>query len=675
MNEKHSVCPHDCPDTCGLVVGEENGRIAWVKGDPDHPFTRGSLCPKVNRYHERVHSTRRLLHPLKSTGAKGEGQFEQVTWDQALDEIAEKYRDILNTHGGEAILPYSYSGTMGVIQRSAGHAFFHKLGASRLWRTICSNTAEAGFNASLGPGPSTDIESTVDSDLIVLWGSNTLTTNVHAWPFFLQARKNGAQIVSIDPYANRTAQQCERHYALKPGTDAALALGMMHMLIRGNLIDHDFIARRTLGFDALKERAGSMPPDRAAEITGLPASDIEELALLYGRAQAPYIRLGWGPARQLRGGMAVRTIALLPALVGAFEKKGGGITRSTGAAAKLKKAKITREDLGPQDVRTVNMVELGRALNNLTDPPVMALHVYQSNPAVVAPDSNQVIKGLSRSDLFVVVHEMFPTETVKYADYVLPAASSMETTDLYTCYGHYYLMMAQPVIPPVGESRSTLAIFQDLAGRFDFEEEIFHQSEEDLIKLLLPDDSQFFKGITYERLAECRAVRLNLPENPWDLGFSTPSGKVEFYSESMKTQGLDPLPDPTPSQDEQHVGKYPLQMITPPRHYFLNTTFNEVDALREKAGPPTIMIHPKDASARNLENKDMVRVFNDRGEIQVFADITDKVCPGVTVVEGVYWPEYMPGGSGINCLTNQQPNDMGGSCAFHCNLVAAEKAS
>ena len=669
---KRSVCPHDCPDTCGLLVGVENDRVLSVRGDPEHPFTRGAICAKVRHYPERVHSPFRLLHPMKRTGRKGEGKFERISWDEALGEIVHRYRKIISQFGSEAILPYSYAGTMGVVHFHAGHSFFHKLGASRLLRTICSAAAEAGFAASMGSIPTTDIETSIKSDLILIWGSNTLSTNMHAWPFFLEARRRGALIVVIDPYENRTAERADLHLKPRPGTDAALTLGIMHVLIQEELINKEFIRRHTLGFEELKARVEAYPLSRVERITGIPASEIEDLARRYGRARAPYIRTGWGPARHLKGGMAMRTIALLPGLVGATHKDGGGITRSTSSAFAFNMGPILAEDLGPQGMRTINMVQLGHALTDLNDPPVKALHVYHSNPAVVAPDSSRVLRGLAREDLFVVVHEHFITDTALYADLLLPAATSMESTDLYRSYGHYYLQMARPVISPVGETRSTLSIFQELAKRFSFTERCFSETEEDKIQMLLASDAPYLKGITPEHLKDGRPIKLSIPDPVFSKGFGTPSGKIEFFSESMGNEGLDPLPDGAPSLDEEGNGLFPLQMITPPRHDFLNSTFNEIESLRDRAGDPTILIHPDDAAQRGIEEQMKVKVFNKRGECCLFAHLTERTSPGVTVVEGLYWPRFMPENRGINQLTSQRLTDMGNSCAFHCNLIEIE---
>jgi len=559
---------------------------------------------------------------------------------------------------------------MGVVHRNSGHAFFNRLGASRLNYTICGVAAMAGYEASLGSGPSTEIQSTSQSDYIIIWGNNTLTTNVHAWPHFNKARKAGATLVVIDPYRNRTAKRADVHLMLKPGTDAALALAMMHVLIDQDMIDPDFIARKTLGFEALKARAVEYTPARAADICGLPAEMIVRLAEGYGRARAPYIRTGWGPARQLKGGMAMRTIALLPALVGAFDKSGGGITRMLGGVPSDLE-RLTRSDLRPPGTRTVNMVELGNALTRLDNPSIHLLYVYLSNPAVVAPQSRRVLGGLAREDLFVVVQEMFHTDTTRYADIVLPGASFLEVTDLYRAYGHNYIQMARPAIPPVGQCRSTLAIFQALAARLGFKEDVFSLSETDLMEAFLPEESPYLEDLDREALKSGRAVRLNIPSNPYADGFLTPSGKVEFYSQTMADQGLDPLPDGQPLRDPDGGNSYKLEFITPPHHLFLNSAFNEIDELRQRAGEARVMIHPQTARIRGIADGDSVRVFNDRGECRFLAQVTDDTQIGLLVAEGLHWPSLSPGG-GANQLTSQRLTDMGETCAFHCSLVEVQ---
>jgi anaerobic selenocysteine-containing dehydrogenase len=664
---KRSVCTKDCPDTCGLLAKVEDGRIVSVKGDPDHPFTDGFICEKASHFPEHVHSPKRITTPLRRIGPKGTGRFEPIGWDEALDEVASRMKSVSAEFGPQAILPFSYAGHMGLVHRNAGHAFFNRLGASCLKYTICGPAATAGYETSLGRGPSTEIQSACQSDYIIIWGSNTLTTNIHAWPHFNKARKAGASLVVIDPYRNRTAQRADMHLMIKPGTDAALALAVMQVLIDRDMIDPDYIAQRTTGFEKLKVRAAEFTPDRAANICGLPEEMIVRLAEGYGRAKAPYIRTGWGPARQLKGAMAMRTIALLPALVGAFDRPGGGITRTLGGAPSDLSC-LTRPDLCPSGTRSVNMVELGNALTRLNNPPIKLLYVYLSNPAVVAPQSREVLAGLAREDLFVVVQEMFPTDTTAYADIILPGASFLEVTDLYRAYGHNYIQMTQPVISTVGQSRSTLNIFQDLAARLGFKDDVFSLTEMDFIEAFLGEASPYLEGIDFEALKSGRAVRLNIPANPYANGFCTPSGKAEFYSKAMADQGLDPLPDGQPLRDPDGEDSYGLEFITPPHHLFLNSAFNEIDKLREKADQARVMIHPETARIRGIADGALVRVYNSRGECSFLAQVTDKTQPGLLVAEGLHWPSLSPGG-GANQLTSQRLTDMGETCAFHCNLV------
>ena len=665
---KRAVCTKDCPDTCGLLVRVENGRITAVKGDPDHPITRGFICRKANYFPEHVHHAQRILTPLKRTGPKGSGQFAKISWDAALDEIAASMRAAVDSDGPEAILPYYYAGHMGMIHRHAGHAFFHRLGASRMIPTICGPAASAGFEASLGSGPSTAISASADADFIIVWGSNTLTTNLHAWPFFQQARRNGARLAVIDPYRTETARRADVHLMIRPATDAALALSVMNVLIAEDLIDHDFITRRTVGFEPLVDRAADYPPERVAAICGIDAAAIRALAMDYGRANAPYIRTGWGPGRQLGGAMAMRTIALLPALVGAFARPGAGITRSLGGApADL--TFLTRPDLLPSGTRRINMVHLGRVLNETNDPPIRHLHVYLSNPAAVAPQSRMVMAGLAREDLFISVQEMFMTDTARMADIILPGASFLEVTDLYRAYGHNCIQLARPVIPPVGESRSTLAIFQGLARRMGFDEAVFSLTEDQCIERLLQDPSPYMAGVDVQRVREGRAVRLGIPDNPFAERFNTPSGKAEFFSQRWADMGLDPLPDGRVITDPDGEDRFPLAFITPPHRLFLNSAFNEIAALREAAGPPSVLIHPGTAAARNIVDGQTVRVFNARGECRLAARITDDTRVDLLVAEGLRWPMHHEDGRGANQLTSQRLTDAGQTCAFHAGRV------
>lgn len=629
---KTSVCTKDCPDTCGLLVKVEDGKITKIKGDPEHPFTRGFICKKAGYYPQHVHNDKRILTPLRRTGPKGSSRFETIGWDEALDQVAAKIKVISADYGPEAILPYFYSGHMGLLQRNAGMAFFHKLGASQLLGTICVPAATAGFQATLGSGPSTDIESAIDSDLIIIWGSNTLTTNIHAWSFFKKARNLGARLVVIDPYRTRTAKKADSHFMPMPGTDAALALGMMQVLITENLVDRDYLAHHAVGFEALAQRAAEYPPQKASAICGVPAADIRALALAYGKAKAPYIRTGWGPARQLRGAMALRTIACLPVLVGAFKKTGGGITRSLGSGP-TDLTRLTRPDLCPQGTRVVNMVELGDALTRLSDPPIKLLYNFMSNPVAVAPQSGLVLEGLRQEDLFLVVHELYMTDTALLADIILPAASFLEMTDIYKSYGHNYLRLARPVIAPVGQSRSNLAIFQALARRMGYTESVFSLGEEELIRGFLQEDHASLKGLDHEAFWQEKAVRLNIPANPYTDGFNTPSGKAELFSKAWQNEGQDPLPCGQAWRDPEGGDRYTLELITPPHHLLLNSAFNEIPEIRELAGPARVLIHPRDARQHKIGQGDLVRVFNDRGECSLYAEVTHDTQPGLIVAE------------------------------------------
>lgn len=668
---KPTVCTKDCPDTCGLLVKVEDGIITKVKGDPDHPFTRGFICKKAGFFPKHVHNENRILTPLKRTGPKGTGKFSPMSWEEALDRVTAKIKEISGSHGPEAILPYHYAGHMGLIQRNAGEAFFHKLGASLLLGTICGPAATAGFTTTLGTGPSTDIESAADSDFIIIWGNNSLTTNLHAWTFYKKAMKKGTRLVVIDPYRTRTAKKADTHLMPMPGTDAALALGMMHVLIDENLIDREYLTRHSVGFEELIPRAAEYGPEKASSICGVPAADIRALAQAYGKAKAPFIRTGWGPARQLRGAMAMRTIACLPVLVGAFKKPGGGITRSLGGGpADL--TRLTRPDLCSPGTRKVNMVELGDALTSLTGPPIKLFYNFMSNPAAVAPQSALVHRGLEREDLFTVVHELFMTDTALFADIILPSASFLEMTDIYKAFGHNYLRMARPVIPPVGQSRSNLSIFQALAHHMGYKEEVFNLDEETLIKKWMKDKDQSLDGIDHDAFWQGKAVRLNINANPYADGFNTPSGKAELFSKSWKKKGLDPLPCGKVLRDPGGQDKYTLELITPPHHLFLNSAFNEIPEIRKLAGQAKVMINPQDAGQRAINQGDLIRLFNDRGECLLYAEVTLDTQPGLLVAEGLHWPSLSPGKKGANQLTSQRLTDQGETCAFHCSLVEAE---
>lgn len=670
---RKTVCPHDCPDTCSILATVEDGRVTACEGDPDHPFTRGGLCHKVNRYAERVYSPLRVLHPMRRVGKKGEGTFARISWDEALQEVAERLKAIAKTFGGEAILPFSYGGTLGLVQRKAGHPFFHRLGATRLLRNICDTAAEEAWRATYGACLGTDMEGIEASDLVILWGINAVHTNVHGMRFVMRARQNGARLVVIDPYRNRTAKLADTHLMPRPGTDAALALGVAHVLIRDGLIDRTYIERRTFGFDAYRREAEKYSPQRVTEITGIPAAAVEEAAQAYGRARAPFIRVGNGLQRHTNGGQAIRAIACLPGLTGAFERPGGGALWETFDAFHTNFASIEAEELQPHPTREVNMVQLGDALLRLDRPPVMALFVYQANPAANIPDQRQVRGGLLRDDLFTVVHEQVHTDTADLADILLPATTSFEHLDLYRSYGHYHLQLARPVIPPRGEARSNLELFQTLAARMGFSEPIFRKTTEELIQDLLAVDHPHAAGITPERLASGDPLRMNIPStgDPFAGAFPTPSGRLEFLSQTLAARGLPAVPTYVPAVEghEHRTAELPLQLMTPPSKDFLNTSFGCVERMVRSEGRPRLKIHPGDAGTRGIAQDALVRIHNGRGECFLYAELTEDVPPGVLVAEAIWWVKHHPGGKGINQLTSQRLTDLGACSTLHENLV------
>ncbi len=679
-----SVCPLDCPDTCQMVVTVEHGKAVTLKGDRNHPFTRGFLCQKMAKYLDRVYSNERLLHPLRRVGPKGTGEFQTISWEMAIREIADRFGAISDSADGpQAILPYSYYGTMGKLQASSlDRRFFHRLGASTLDRTICASAGSLGYEYTMGRGRlGADPLGVPGCKLIINWGSNTVHTNSHLWSLMIKARQAGATIVTIDPYRSATATRSDWHLAIRPGTDAALALGLMHVIWRDGLQDDDYLHRSTVGAGQLRQRVlDEYPVDRVAAITGLPPSEIELLAKRYATEQPSLIRLNYGLQRHFGGGMAVRTIACLPALVGAWRHHGGGSLLSTSGSYDFNMDRLTRPDLSPPGTRCINMNQLGEALHGeLPGPPVRALYVYNCNPAAVAPDGARVINGLKREDLFTVVHEQFATDTVDYADIVLPATTQLEHADIHSSYGHHFVMYNAPAIAPIGESRSNNDVFRLLADRLGFEPELF-PDDETLIRECL-DGGPSVSGISLEQLKLEGSIRLNLPERyaPFAEGvFPTPTGKCEFYSERMKQAGLDPLPTYTPPREDpishpELAAKYPLQLLSPPRAQFLNSTFANSESHRRAAGDPTIELSAQDASARGLHDRDWAEVFNDRGKFLARVDLSGSVGSGVAVAQSVYWNKFSPGGTNVNATTSTALTDMGGGATFFDNLVEVRK--
>ena len=675
------ACPHDCPDTCATMVTVEGGRATRIQGDPDHPFTQGFLCAKVNRYLERTYHKDRLTVPLRRVGPKGSGQFAPATLDEALSDIAARLNAIrASDDGAESILPYSYGGTMGYVQsESMDRRFFHATGASKLDRTICATAGMVGMQMTVGASIGADGEGMPHSDLVLLWGTNTLTANPHLWPYVLKARENGATVIAIDPIRTRTADQCDEWIGIRPGTDAALALGMMHVIFAEGLQDDDYLEQYTLGADALRARAAEYPPSRVAAITGVAEEVMVSLARRYGSAKAAFVRINYGMQRHGGGGMAVRTIACLPAVVGHWRRPGGGVQLSTSANFQFNKTKLVRPDLSPP-VRTINMIRLGEALTQpdagVGGPPVKALVVYNSNPAAVAPDTNEVRRGLMRDDLFTVVLEHFQTDTADYADWVLPATTQLEHWDVHFSYGHLYATLNQPAITPMGECKPNSEIFRLLAARMGLTDPCFADDDVTLIRQALDATHERMQGVTFDALMEHGWVRLNVPRpyTPFATGgFLTPSGKCEFFSERLQQMGLDPLPTFTPPHEypeaaPELAAKYPLTLISSPRHQFLNTTFVNVESLRRDAHPE-VMIHPEDALSRGIVSGSRVSVRNDRGTFHGVARVTDAVRETVVWAPSIWWLKYADDGANANATTSQRETDLGHGPVFYDNLV------
>src|SRR5262245_2986393 len=673
----HSVCPHDCPSCCSLEVSVDGDRLVTVTGNRGHAFTQGMICGKVRAYGERVHSPLRIARPLRRVGPKGQGRFEPASWDDAVGEIAHRWREVIAADGAEAILPFSYAGSMGALQYHAGHALFHALGASQLDRTICVSTAYAGWRATVGAVTGNDSEQMVGADLVVLWGINAAYSSINVMTLVKQARARGAYFVVIDPYRTATAQQADEHLMVRPGTDGALALAMMHVLVRDDLLDRAYIARATVGFAELADHVRAWTPERVAPIVGLSAETITAFARRYGATRRAFIRIGIGISRHDNGGMTCRTLACLPALTGAYADPHGGALLSSGSTAGVNYSALERTDLLPRPVpRVVNMIQLGRALTDpVMTPPIKALYVYSSNPAAVCPNQTLVLEGLAREDLFTVVHEQVMTDTARYADLVLPATTSMEHEDLYRSYGQFYLSLARPVLPPHGEARSNWEVCGMLANALGVAESHYAHSPEAMIRRCLARGNDTVRGITYERLCAEGSVRLNLPRPymPFAEGAPTASGKVELYSARMVARGLPPLPTWTPLAEGPSDGalavRYPLQCIVPPNRFFLNSSFSQSEQLRRRQGTPTVMLAPADAAARAIADGDQVCVESARGAATFKAHVTDATRPGVAVIEGIWWHRFHPGGHGVNFLTDDRVTDMGGGPALHSNLV------
>jgi anaerobic selenocysteine-containing dehydrogenase len=672
---RHSVCALDCPDCCSLLVNVEGGLGSKLRGDPEHPVTRGFLCGKVARYLEREYHPNRLMHPLRRSGAKGEGEFVRISWDEALDSIADGLSRASKEIGPESILPYSYAGTMGLLNGAGlDRRYFHALGASRLNRTICSEAGTVGITASLGARYGTEPEEFRHAKLIIAWGANILGTNVHLWPFIVEARRNGARFLVIDPIRTRTAKAADRWYGICPGSDLALALGLMRVIVTEGLWDRAYVERHTTGFPELSARIEEYTPDRVAELTGIRADDVVSLAREYASAKPAVIRLNYGVQRSDRGAQAVQSIALLPVLTGSFRERGGGLQLSTSQAFAFDRQALERPDLqwkSPlgREARHVNMSALSEALNSLDNPPVRALFVYNSNPGAIAPDSTAVRRGLRREDLFTVVADHFLTDTAAFADIVLPATTFLEHTDLYLAYGHYYIQLARPALPAPGETKPNTEIFRLLAARMGLDDPCLHDSDDDMIRAALGSGHPFLEGITLERLERGRYVRLNVPSPflPFAGRAMTPTGKFD-----LSGSGLGYVP-PVESRlgDQDLARRYPLELVSSKNDDALNSTFSYRP--ENIAASSTLFLHLNDATSRGIVQGDRVRVFNGRGSLVLKAEVNGAVRPGVVRVPAVSSSRHMPGGQGINVLSSPRLTERGGGPTFYSCLVEVEK--
>ena len=678
------ACPHDCPDTCALLTTVDNGRAVAVRGAADHPATAGVLCTKVARYLDRTYSDQRLLHPMRRVGAKGEGRFARISWDEALSTIAENFAAIAQSSDGpQAIVPYSYAGTMGLLQGSSmDRRFFHRLGASLLDRTICATAGKTGWVAAIGAAMGMDVEQFENSKLIVIWGSNAVTSNLHFWTRAQEAKRRGAKLIAIDPYRTVTAEKCHEHIAVMPGTDGALALGVMQVLITEDLIDRDYIDNHTVGFAELAARAASWTPERVAQTCGISVTQVVGLARDLGTIKPAAIRVNYGMQRVAGGGNAVRAIACLPALTGAWRHPAGGALLSSSGNFPVDNAALERPDLIRGTPRTINMSTIGDALLDLRDPPVRAIYVYNSNPVAVAPESSKVRRGFAREDLFVVVHEIFQTDTADFADILLPATTQLEQTDVHLSYGHLYALANNQAIAPLGDALPNTEVFRRLAARMGYSEPCFGDSDDDLARQAWKRSDPRAASLDWDGLKSDGWRRLALPEvhAPFAQGnFPTPSGKCEFWSASQQAAGEDPLPDYIPPRESvatnaELARRYPLAFISPPARNFLNSSFGNLPAFVAEEKTPKLDLNAVDAAARGLHEGDVVRIRNDRGSFSATLRITDRARPGVAVAPSIWWQKLAPDGRNANAVTSQALTDMGRAATFYDCLVEVERA-
>ncbi len=667
----HSVCSLDCPDQCGLLLHKKDGKIVKVEGDPSHPVTKGNICNKVRNMTERIYDEKRLKYPLKRTGAKGEGIFERISWEEAIHSITSHWKKLIQNHGPESILPYSFYGNMGnLTAEGMDRRFFNRLGASQLDRTICSIAGGVGYKYTMGSNLGIDPEDTIQSKLIIFWGINAVSTNMHQIALAQKARKeNGAKIIVIDVHKNQTAKFADWFIPILPGTDSALALGLMHILFAEKMVDTSFLQEYTVGHEELREHVVQYDPNAVSDITGVPVEDIYKLARMYGNTSPSYIRIGNGPQHHDNGGMCIRTISCLPALTGQWLLKGGGAIKSNSGYLAYNDERLQRPDLlKNKDTRVINMNLIGEALLSL-EQPIRSLYVYSSNPAVIAPNGNKVRRGLEREDLFTVVHDLFLTETAKYADIVLPATSSFENTDFYASFWHHYMQIQQPIIEPYCESKSNVDVFKLLAKEMGFDEPIFQETEEEMITASLDNPrNPYLEGITYEALVEQQYVKAKVkPLLPGKL--ETPSGKIELYSKKMKEDGYPPLPTYIPLVED---GDFPYLFVAAPNHNFLNSTFSNNEKHQSLEKEPLLHMNLNDAIVIGIKEGERVRVWNHRGECVLKAALGENVLPGVVVTQGL-WQNTNGTNQLVNSLTPDRLSDMGGGATFFSGRVNVGK--
>jgi anaerobic selenocysteine-containing dehydrogenase len=661
---RRTVCAHDCPDACSVLVTVEAGRVVRTVGDPQHPFTRGFLCGKVNRYAERVHSPERVLTPLRRVGAKGAGHFTPITWDEALDEVVSRWQAIIARYGSEAIAGYAYSSHQGLVNRNFTQALFHALGATRVNAgAVCDTCCGEAWELTIGPAGGTDPERVQDADLLISWGANLDSTNVHQIPFIDMARRKGAKLVVIDVWRTRAARRADWFIPIRVGTDAALALGLAHVLHRDNLLDHDYIQRLVLGYERwAQEVLPRYTPAAVEAITGVPATDVETLARTYGQAKAPFIRLGQGLSRHASGGAATRAITCLPGLVGAWQRPGGGALLSTADSYKFNFSAVRRPDLQPGPRRLLNTVRFGRALLEWQNPPLMALFIQSNNPATTCPEQALVRRGLVREDLFTVVHDTFLSETARYADLVLPACTSFESEDLYRGYGTYYVQYGPQVLTPQGEAWPNYHLVATLARRLGLHDPVFSRTPREHMAALLDVHEGPVAGLHLDDLLDGMPRRLNVPVlgHTFDQAFPTPSGKLQIACPELATRGLPDLPDYVPAVPTA----YPLRLVTAPGHHLHHSAFLGVASLRRDEGGPWVRLHPDEALPRGISQGQAVELFNDAGVVGLYARLTTDVLPGMVVVEG-HRPQsqYLSGGP-LNVLCSDRYADLGEGATY-----------